>query len=466
MTTGGANLDGRPLGVSKWFAIAAFLLGNGFVFVDPPLKAPDEWEHFARAYQVSRLQLLPRQQLGLLGGSAPSGIESLRKRFEKVAFDGVSVTQIVAARSISFDPRDATFIYFPNIAQYPWLPFVPQALGIAVSRLCFHSALAAMYCGREANLIGYIAVTYLALRIMPDPRARLTLTLIALLPMSLHQAGSLSADGLTIAAAIVAAAAIWRLAFLAGPASKSDLCLLFVSTLCLSFTKLAYCPISLLVLTIPAKRLGGVRRYTAVAAAILLSNCLLVLLWMWQFRGFPTVDPNPLVNPGRQEQYILHHLGNIVPLLISTTTTYGREIATGVIGAFGWNEVMLPLILVAIYYALLLISAGANGPPRYWRGAIVAISTAIVDIAFMLTAYYIECRPVGETAISGLQGRYFIPLLPLIIFFAGRENRTGPKFDRLMFAVAVLITAFSVIFLAQEFYPACPGSRFYYRWSD
>lgn len=448
------------------FAITAFVLGNGFVFVNPPLKAPDEFGHFARAYQVSRFQFLPQQQNGILGGYIPVGIQTLGKRFEKASFDGVSVVEIVAARCIPFDPSDVRFSYFPNIAEYPWLPFIPQALGIDVARVCFRSALAIMYCGREANLIGYIALIYAALAMMPDSRCRLTLALIALLPMSLYQAGSLSADAVTIAMSLVVATVVWRLTFLEIAVSRFDLSALFVSTICLSLTKLSYAPISLLVLMIPPKRLGGFRKYAAIAASLLLLNCVAVVLWMSQFHGLPKVDLNPAVDPPRQEHFLLHHPEKIVPILISTTTIYGKEIAAGVIGAFGWNEIMMPLILVAIYYALLLTSVGANGPPRYWRGAIVAASTAILNIGAMLTAFYIQCRPVGETAIAGLQGRYFIPLLPLMIFFSGNKNITGTKLDRVLIIIAVLITAFSVLFLAQELYPGCPFSRFYYRWSD
>jgi uncharacterized membrane protein len=448
------------------FAIAAFFLGNGFVFVNPPLKAPDEWAHFSRAYQVSRFQLLPLQQDGILGGYIPVGIETLSKRFEKVSFDGVTVAEIIAARHIPFDPSNVRFSYFPNIAEYPWLPFIPQAIGIAVARIFSNSALATMYCGREANLIGYIVLTYAALTMMPDPRCRLTLELIALLPMSLYQAGSLSADGVTIATSLVVATIVWRLTFLEAPASKFDLPMLFVSTICLSLTKLSYAPISLLALMVPPKRLGGFRRYAAIAGTLLLSNCLAVVLWMSQFHGLPKVDLNPAVDPPQQERHLLHHPAKIIPLLISTTTTYGKEIAAGVIGTFGWNEIMMPLILVAIYYALLLTSVGANGPPRYWRGAIVATCTAIFNFGAILTAFFIQCRPVGETAIAGLQGRYFIPLLPLLIFFSGNKNITGTKFDKVLLIVAVLITAFSVLFLAQELFPGCPFSRFYYRWSD
>ena len=187
---------------------------------------------------------------------------------------------------------------------------------------------------------------------------------------------------------------------------------------------------------------------------------------MSQFRGVPRVDLNPAVDPARQERFLLHHPAKFVPLMISTAIEHGKEVATGVVGTFGWNEVMMPMILVVVSFGLLLISVAANGRPRYWRGAAVAVSTAIFNVIAMLTAFYIECRPVGETAIDGIQGRYFIPLLPLMIFFGGAKSYTGTRFDRVLFIAAVLITAFSVLFLAQQLYPGFPGSRFYFRWSD
>ena len=449
-----------------WFVIAAFFVGNGFVFVNPPLRAPDEWAHFARAYQVSHFQWLPEKQNGILGGNTPAGIENLNNRFVKATFEGVTLRQIQGSRSIPFNRQDTKFLFFPSIAEYPWLPFLPQAAGIDIARLFFNSTLAIMYCAREANLLAYIALSYLALRLMPQPLCRLTLALIGALPMSLHQAGSLSADAMTIAFALLAATAIWRLAFLEGPASRFDVSLVFLSTVCLSFTKLAYSPLSLLVLMIPAKRLGGPGKYAAFLAMLLLCNGLVIILWMRQFHGMPSVDLNPAVNPALQKQYILHHPGRIVPIVISTTKTYGKEIATGVIGAFGENEIMLPLKVVLLYYLLLLISVAANTPPRHWRAPLIALSTAALNLAAMLTAFYIECRPVAESAIDGFQGRYLIPLLPLLLFFGGDKTVVRPKLTRLLFIAAISIAAFSVLYLAQVFYPAFPTSRFYFRWSE
>jgi uncharacterized membrane protein len=449
-----------------WFAITAFVLGNCFVFVNPPLRAPDEWAHFSRAWQISRFHPCPQEQNGILGGYVPAGIDELNSRFANVPYNGASVAKLIDSRRISLNESDQKFLYFPSIAEYPPVPFVPQAVGIDVARMFSRSALAAMYCGREANLIGYILMVWLALTWMPHPQHRLTLALVALLPMSLHQAGSLSADGMTIGLAIVVTTVIWRLTFLESEVSRTELILLFVSTISLSLTKLTYAPISLLILMIPAKRLGGSRRYAAIVASVLLCSCIAIILWMSQFRGVPKLDLNPAVNPAQQKEYILHHPDRVVPILISTVTTYGIRIISGVIGAFGWNEFALPLVLVVIYYAVLAASVAAGGVPRYWRAAIVATAVGILNLAVMLSAFYIECRPVGETAMDGFQGRYLVPLLPLAIFLGGEKENAPRKLNRLLFMVAILITTFSVLYLAQMFYPAFPGSRLYFRFSD
>jgi hypothetical protein len=53
-----------------------------------------------------------------------------------------------------------------------------------------------------------------------------------------------------------------------------------------------------------------------------------------------------------------------------------------------------------------------------------------------------------------------------MIFFGGASKNAGRKIDRLLFVLALLIAAFSVLFVAQQLYPAFPGSRFYFRFSE
>src|SRR5258708_17033095 len=57
------------------YAAHALFGGATWVVVVPPLQAPDEGFHFARAYQVADGILLPRHRRGELGGLLPSNIE-------------------------------------------------------------------------------------------------------------------------------------------------------------------------------------------------------------------------------------------------------------------------------------------------------------------------------------------------------------------------------------------------------
>ena len=449
-----------------WVVAVAFVVGNGFVFVNPPLRAPDEWAHYSRAYQLSVLHLKPEERDRILGGYVPAGIIRLDDRFSKVMFRGVSAREIAAAGNIPFDAGHPQFRNFPSIAVYPWLPFVPQAIGIAIGRVCFGSALAIMYVGREANLVAYVALVYWALTLMPDAGCRLTLALIALLPMSLYQAASLSADGLTAALAILVAVVVWRLAFGEGEVSGLDVAALLAATICLSLTKLAYCELTLITLAIPPSKFGTVRRYWLTNGAILFLNGLVVGLWFWQFHGVPTICLNAEVNPAGQRAFVAHHPAEIIPILMATAEVYGREIVTGVIGTFGWNEILLPVVLVVIYYALLMMSVGVSGKPRSWRAAMIAVFTGIVSFGVMMWGYYVQTRPVGERTIAGFQGRYLIPLLPLLIFLGGRKSGNVLKVERMLVIVGMLIAAFSVFYLMQVVYPAAWFSRFEYRWTD
>jgi uncharacterized membrane protein len=129
---------------------------------------------------------------------------------------------------------------------------------------------------------------------------------------------------------------------------------------------------------------------------------------------------------------------------------------------FGWYEYPMPLTVIVVSYLTLLLAIGV-GLPRSCRTAIVSSCSAIIVLLLIMTACYLDWTPVGESVIGGLQGRYFIPVLPLLIFLS--LSGEPPKLDRSLFLIAALVSIFSVVFLAQIFYPAFPVSRFYFRLS-
>jgi uncharacterized membrane protein len=462
MDTRMASTSRFDLRLPAWFCIVAICVGSGFVFVNPPFKTPDELAHFARAWCVSRGQLEAESRGGTLGGVVPRSLGRLAGDFHMISFDGASVHRVLAARAIAIEPQKTEFHDFANVAPYTFFPYISQALGITVARSISDAVLVVMYWGREFNLLAYVLLVYLALKLVGDARARLVLALIALLPMSLYEAASFSADGFTIAAAILTAAAFYRITFRQGAASGFDQWLVIVCSVALSLSKLVYCPFVLLAMMIPAARLGSRRRFARFFAAALCANAAALGIWMWQFHGLPRINPNPAINAHLQMQFILEHPAHWILILISSAHLSGYGIFQGIVGIFGWYEYPLPLPVIVVSYVLLLAAIGIE-MPRLRRAALVSVAVAVLGVLAIAAGDYLEWTAVGEGCIWGLEGRYFIPLLPLLIFLCAPAN--PPKRGRAIFLLSALIAAFAVVFFAQTIYPGFPGGRYNYRFS-
>jgi uncharacterized membrane protein len=193
-------------------------------------------------------------------------------------------------------------------------------------------------------------------------------------------------------------------------------------------------------------------------------NFALVFGWVHLLGGIPRFDPSGQANPQKQMLYLLHAPWKIFPLFINTLKCYGAEIATGVIGTFGGNEYMLPEPIVVIEYAMLLVSVFATARNVNPMAAVTAIFVGTIVLCIISLLLYLDCMAVGVTCISIIQGRYFIPLLPLLIFLQGKNPRPT-KWSTAMLTSAILISCFAVPFLVGQLYPAFPGSHFYFRFS-
>jgi uncharacterized membrane protein len=91
-----------------------------------------------------------------------------------------------------------------------WLPYVPSAPALLAGRLFNEPALVLLYTARLANLAGYIALTWAALRLIPA--GRIILLTVALMPMVIHQAASLSWDSIAFGIGFLYCAMVIRCA--------------------------------------------------------------------------------------------------------------------------------------------------------------------------------------------------------------------------------------------------------------
>ncbi|MBV9070238.1 MAG: DUF2142 domain-containing protein [Acidobacteria bacterium] len=374
----------------RLFVAAALLLGLAYVFVTPPFEVPDEQNHFWRALAVGRGQLLPVRGLDAMpvAKSTQNFVWVLSRTEPRETL--AQKLSIVAA--IPYDGTPAGMVRFA--AWYTPLPYVPQAL---IAALPLRPAIV-FYGGRVANLL--LAVILIALAIRIAPQYGSIFAAAALLPMSMYELASLSADAATIALA-------WLFtALLLAPPRRIWL-IVFVGFL-LALCKPAYFLLALLALVMPLRW----RQKIAILGATAIGTLFAIAAAQ---RGAYNARPGLPIDAGAQLRCIASDPVHFAHVMLHDVATNGRFYVEEMIGRFGANELKLSPAVITIEILLLLGVAMTCGAVLRARVRLTALAIVVMTIAGILLSQYLIWSVVCGDALEGVQGRYFLEILPLFL---------------------------------------------------
>ena len=384
----------------------------------------DEDAHFLRAYQVSEGGLVSYKSPdgtscgGLLPQSLADAIANMPVGVifhPEVKYD---TSYIFASLRKPLNLGRRSFLDFKNTALYSPVPYLPQALGIAVGRAFGLPAVALMYCGRIANLFICMNLLTLAIRIFPVQRWALSLSV--LVPMSLFQLASLSADGPTIALAFIYIAMVWRLALIKDQLpTRPYIITLTIIGVALALTKTAYLPVVGLILVVPSHKYPtGLLRKIKVSAAILGASVATVGIWTIVAKSLyiPKLSD---VNPDLQMAFVREHPGDFLNALGNTVRVYGIAHFSQMFGKFlGWLDAKIPYVYLRPIILGILVLAISESPvdalPQWWARVwswLLWIATGVLTGLLL----FLSWTKIGANLIEGIQGRYFLPILPLFL---------------------------------------------------
>jgi len=444
----------------KIFLFTAIFWGTISVFITPPFQVPDEPAHFFRAYQIASGNFFPVTQNNMVGGIIPLSIIKTVDFFVKIPFHTEQKTdfeKIKKSLALSLNPKVTSFTFFPNTATYAPVLYVPQSFAISIGK-CFNTTpLLILYAARIFTLVSWTILIYLA--IVLTPVYKYLFTLLALTPMSVFQAASMSPDSLTIGAAFLFIAVIFRLSFNADKGLKKlDLLYLIVLLIFLTLSRYAYCFLYLLFFLIPVRKADSLKHYLLAAMLLLIITCITLLIGgSFVKHIYESIDPsmsfygNPAkkVQPYLQIQFILTHITCYFKTLFVTFWTY-KFFIHSFIGKLGWLDTPLPLTYVLMAsFTLIFISVCEFSQYvvisiRQKLIMLTSICSVIVVISLLL---YLSWSPVGSSIIEGIQGRYFIPIAPLV--FTLLYNRTMILSENNI--VIISISYLAISFLVMNF---------------
>jgi uncharacterized membrane protein len=417
----------------------------------PPFQVADEMAHIKRADQISRGKMISDR----FGGAVDGGWVPIEDPYRGMYFHP-EVKQTVAlahaAGAIRWSgPKD---LNFENTAQYGPFLYVPQVIGLLLGRLPGISLAQTLLVARVINGIAACVVGFLALSICRRGRALTFATL--LLPMTLSEFGSASQDALLISLSILAVAMASRALTGQRPAGRAEFA---VFAFIVVATTLARPPHFALAFLAPAF-LGSrdpAWRSKGLIAALAIGT---VICWMLILSGLTPPVPPELSLSGQ-----FHHL-LADPLLLPTVmmnsfAEKGPWLLKSVIGYLGFTDTLMPnWYYLAVAGALIVaLIAPENRGPVLWP-ATLALLTFVALLTALCAALYMTWTPLGRATINGLQGRYILPVLPLL---AWAIPECGPRLERVLAPAWYPVLLFPLMTMAVT--PAVIMERYYGSWT-
>ena len=408
------------------FALIAIGFGAAYALVTPPFEVPDEAAHYLRATATA------------YGNVVIQGRVSLPRAY-RVAIWALT-SRLPTARGIELQNDDREVIPLAGI----YLPasYVPQIVVAAVGRAARARPFFSFFAGRLATLLFAVVVVVFACRVAPQWAAHFEAA--ALLPMSLFLFGSWSADAMTIAAAFLASALLLKA--MTKPLTRRDHIAIVAAVAWLSLCKPPYALLALLVLAVPARR-----RFIALVLAVAVAGTALSAAMTMTEMKMSSLPHDRPIDAATQLRFVAAHPLHFAAVIANDLRGHGRDYIVSMTGRLGPYALDLPRWTTALLLLMLLAVGVACGPPLPSRARLLIAGIAAMVCLATLTYLYLTSSIAGGDIIEGTQGRYLLPLLPLLMTVVRVPRVRVAVPPAVIFGVAVVANAIGIAVLRAHY---------------
>ena len=435
----------------KLYPRLVMVFGTGYLLLMVPLAIPDELSHYYMSLKLSNVLLfrwdrLTMAELGYFDFSGFTGHYNVSSGYMRVLSD-----------LFSAEPLGEEVNALSPLSWGFYLPFLPQALTMTAARLMRLRFVPAFLLARLANLVFYALCVRFAIK--NAPRYKVTLGFVSLLPMAIHQAASLSYDSYTNGVALCFAAMLLKCLLEEGPLSRRDFLLLAAAALLLAPAKVAYTPLLLLVLLIPAKRFRSRRSKWQRLVCLLFCGALVTVVFQLSSMLSVGGGTDALNWEGEKNYtlgFVLSHPGETAWIFFNTIRAcWFNWVYTYVGGALGGMSLLIPRehFYAWVVMTALCVTGLAEPEHSLSPGQRLAFlgAGALVVLAFM-GVMMLAWTSDTHTVIQGVQGRYFLPLSGIVLPAVGIPLPKKNELDlRPMFPVAAAILHCTVLLYVLQY---------------
>jgi uncharacterized membrane protein len=435
--------------------------GIPMVLLIPPGAGYDEEDHLVRVWELSAFSLIP--------GQIPPRDMQYPKLFRDFAYrhqpGGIIDSEFWQSyASASLYERGSISREINTKSVYSPALLLPQAIVMRyVGRTANLPALTIFYICRFASLISYLILAWLAIRLMPF--GKWILLVLALSPIALFQATTISADAISNGIGFLFIAGCLKMAELKEINWKECGVLVFLVFL-LFLAKLNLVPLILLLflLILPSR---FTNRGIYFSLLVMVMVLFIVEVGGWNSIASRQLDP-VLANEANvtaQLFYMVGHPFAFLQLVVTDSFRNGWAYLLGWINGYGYYY-WTPPPIVSLFFLLSLVSViltDSTLHPVDRRSRLAFILTFLASYFATILSLYLTFTPVGADEILGVQGRYFVPLvLPIVLVFSSISNEKKFAFPSSKWTIGFLSLALTlnVAGIVLAFYVSC-GTTYY-----
>ena len=393
-----------------------FIVGCIFLITFPEGMIPDEKNHFLRAFSLAfgNFQAIKISDTSV-GGILPRALQEFNDP------------------SVVIDFNDCDYYDFINTSLYSPICYLPQIIGIRVALLFTTHIHTVFMTARWFGFIGAFVLYMLALYLVPVGRN--FMLVLMMLPMALQEMIGVTSDSMTNAFSFLFVAIVLRVIADNRKISTGKLAVITILGTFIGMCKLVYIPLWIIMFLIPYDLIkegdGTLDAATAkkdvlktrAKYAIMFGIPLLFCVVTNSILGKNLVPVSENVDAKAQIIYVLTHIPTMIMVVIRTIVTSTSQWFHEMTGDFlgGLNIRTLPAVTM-ILLLLIYISARDMKPAKAFsttKAKWIFGITFFTGFFMILGTLYVSWTTVGYYIIRGIQGRYYIAMLPALGLFIG-----------------------------------------------
>ena len=446
--------------IESFLLLTMLIFGLVMIILVPPGAGYDEEDHLVRVWELSAFSFIP-------GQLSPQEMR-YPTLFRDLAYRQQANSGLIDA---GFWKRYArTPLYEKGIVRrelktksvYSPALLLPQAMLMRLGRRADLPALPIFYACRFASLLSYLILIWLALRWMPF--GKWILLVLALSPMAIFQAATITPDAISNGIGFLFIAGTLKLA------ESKELGWQEYGKLVLLIFLLFLAKVNLTALILLPFLLIRPARFNQKSIYVLLlgATAILLLVEVAGWNLIATSRSNALLandaNAGAQVRYILEYPFVFPVILLKDPFLNGWAYLQGWINGYGYLYWTPPQIVSVFFLlslgAVLLIDSTREQVSRKER--IVFILVLLAGYLATAVPLYLTFTTVGLNQLLGVQGRYFIPLalLPALVSASLLVTKKNTLSINWVMTSLTLTLSLNILGIILAFYVPC-GTTFY-----